>query len=93
MRIEEARGTAVRFLKDVLGKEGVVVKTSQTPEGWEVGIEVAEESEYMKALGVRARVVDRSLYELKLSDALEVLSYELKRPLEPRGAPPAPKRA
>lgn len=93
MRIEEVRAAALRFLKDVMDKEGAVVKTSRAPEGWEVWIEVAEESQYMKALGVRARVVDRNLYELKLSDDLEILSYELSRPPDRGGLPPGPKRA
>lgn len=37
--------------------------------------EVTEENAYAKALGIPAPVMDRNLYEAKLSDDLEVVSY------------------
>ena len=64
------------FLMEVLKKEGTIIKTSKTSEGWEVQVEVIEESAYMKALGIAARVMDRNVYEAKLSEDLEVVSFE-----------------
>jgi hypothetical protein len=76
MKIEEARKAATEFLKGTLEKEGAVVKMSKTPEGWEVQVEVIEPSEYIKALGIPATVRERNLYEVKLGQGLEVVSYE-----------------
>ena len=76
MKIEEVNRAVQAFLREVLKKEGVIVKTSKTSEGWEVQVEVIEENAYTKALGIPARVMDRNVYEAKLSDDLEVVSYE-----------------
>ncbi|MBI4240406.1 MAG: gas vesicle protein [Candidatus Rokubacteria bacterium] len=75
MRIEEVDRVVQDFLREVLKKEGTIVKTSKTSEGWEVQMEVIEENAYTKALGIRARVMDRNIYEAKLSDDLEVVSF------------------
>lgn len=84
MKIEEARKAATDFLNGSLQKEGAIVKMSKTSEGWEVQVEVIEESKYIKALGVPATVRDRNLYEVRLDDKLEVLSYErIGRGVEP----------
>lgn len=76
MGIEEARRAATEFLRGTLQKEGAIVKMSRTPEGWEVQVEVIEVSEYIKALGIPTTVKDRNLYEIKLDQNLDVLSYE-----------------
>ena len=39
---------AVEFIKEMLGKEGSVVKADKTDKGWEVEVEVIEQSEYMR---------------------------------------------
>jgi hypothetical protein len=75
MKIEEVNRAVLGFLREVLKKEGAIVKTSKTPDGWEVQVEVIEENAYTKALGIQARVMDRNLYEAKLSDDLEIVSY------------------
>ena len=45
-------------------------------DGWEVEAEVYEESSFIKSLGLSTRVQDRNVYVIKLSDGLEVVSYE-----------------
>jgi len=87
MKIEEVNRAVERFLREVLKKEGATIKTSKTSEGWEVQVEVIEENAYTKALGIRARVMDRNLYEARLSDDLEVVSYaRVGQPLVTRRA-------
>ncbi len=76
MKIEGVNRAVLGFLREVLKKEGTIIKTSKASEGWEVQVEVIEESAYMKALGIAARVMDRNVYEAKLSEDLEVVSFE-----------------
>jgi hypothetical protein len=76
MKIEVVNRAVLGFLREVLKKEGTIIKTSKTSEGWEVQVEVIEESAYMKALGIPARVMDRNVYEAKLSEDLDVVSFE-----------------
>jgi hypothetical protein len=76
MKIEEARRAATEFLVVTLQKEGAVVKMNKTHEGWEVQVEVIEPSEFIKALGLPTVVRERNLYEIKLDQNLEVVSYE-----------------
>ncbi|MBI5379600.1 MAG: gas vesicle protein [Nitrospirae bacterium] len=76
MKIEEVRKAATDFLRGTLQKEGAIVKISKTPEGWEVQVEVIEPSEFIKALGIPTVVRERNLYEVKLGQDLEVVSYE-----------------
>ena len=87
MKIEEVNRAVLGFLMEVLKKEGTIIKTTKTSEGWELQVEVIEESAYMKALGIPARVMDRNVYEAKLSDDLEVVSFErVGQPLVTRRA-------
>jgi len=79
----EQVGKAVsEFLKQTLNVKDVkVIKVSKADEGWETEAEVYEESSFIKALGLPTRVQDRNFYEIKLSDRLEVESYERKSEL------------
>lgn len=76
MKLEEARQAAIDFLGKTLQKEGAIVKMEKTTEGWEVQVEVIEPSEFIKALGIPTVVRERNLYEIKLDQNLEVVSYE-----------------
>ena len=76
MKIEEVRRIVAEFVRGTLQKEGTIVKTSQTREGWEAQVEVIEPSEYIKALGIPTVVKERNLYEVKLDQNLEVVFYE-----------------
>ena len=43
---------AVSAAKEALDKEGEIVKAIKTDNGWDVEIEVVEQSEYMKKIGI-----------------------------------------
>jgi len=75
--IEEARVAGAEFLKNSLDVEDVkVIGIVKMDDGWEVEAEVYEESSFIKSLGLSTRVQDRNVYIIKLSDSLEVVSYE-----------------
>ncbi|MFH1856374.1 MAG: gas vesicle protein GvpO [Candidatus Omnitrophota bacterium] len=77
--IEEAQRKAGEFLKKALGvKETRVVKAGKVDDGWELEVEVYEESSFIKSLGLPTRVKDRNFYVVKLNAALDVESYEQK---------------
>ena len=69
---------AVAFLKETLGKEGDIVKAIKTDDGWEVEIEVVEESNYMKKIGITKPVYDKNIYRVLLDQNFELVSYERK---------------
>jgi hypothetical protein len=78
-KIEEARKAVADFLKKTLDVKDVkVIKAAKVGDGWETEAEVYEESSFIKSLGLPTRVQDRNLYTVKLSDSLEVESYERK---------------
>jgi hypothetical protein len=78
-KIEEARNAVADFLKKTLDVKDVkVIKAAKVGDGWETEAEVYEESSFIKSLGLPTRVQDRNLYTVKLSDSLEVESYERK---------------
>lgn len=75
--IEEARKAVAEFLKKTLSVKDVkVIKATKVGDGWECEAEVYEESSFIKSLGLPTRVQDRNIYTVKLSDDLEVESYE-----------------
>ncbi|HKY99741.1 MAG TPA: hypothetical protein VJ112_01090 [Rhabdochlamydiaceae bacterium] len=75
--IEEARVAGAEFLKKSLDVEDVkIIGIAKMDGGWEVEAEVYEESSFIKSLGLSTRVQDRNVYVIKLSDSLEVESYE-----------------
>lgn len=77
--IGEVQKAAREFLKNALGvKEARVVKAGKINGGWEAEVEVYEESSFIKSLGLPTRVQDRNFYTVKLSEELEVESYERK---------------
>ncbi|MBC8234042.1 hypothetical protein H8E77_31230 [bacterium] len=77
MNIEEATQTALDFLAKTMEKQGKVARARKTEEGgWEVEIEVIEESEYIKALGIPTAVYDKNLYIVGLDENLEVISCD-----------------
>jgi len=77
--IEEAGARAVEFVKRTLSLDDArVIKAGRGESGWEVDIEVYEESAFVKALGLPSRVRDRNIYLVNLDDQLAVQSYERK---------------
>lgn len=76
---EAGVANAVKFLKNILKKEGDLIKAIRTDsEGWEVIIEVVEQSEYMKKLGISKPVYDKNIYCVILDKNCNVISYERK---------------
>lgn len=69
---------AVAFMKELLGKEGDIVKAIKTDNGWEVEVEVVEQSEYMKRIGIQKPVYDKNVYRVILDRNFELISYERK---------------
>lgn len=69
---------AVEFIKEILGKEGDIVKADKTDKGWEVEVEVIEQSEYMKRIGIPKPVYDKNVYRVILDQNFGLVSYERK---------------
>jgi hypothetical protein len=75
--IEEAKSIVVEFLKKALDVKDIkVIGATKVDNEWHVEAEVYEENSFIKALGLPTRVQDRNIYVVKLSDNLEVESYE-----------------
>ena len=76
----QAKGIAkaASVIKETLGKEGEIVKAEKTDGGWEIEIEVVEQSEYMKRIGIPKPVYNRNVYRVLLDRNFELLSYERK---------------
>jgi len=75
--IEKVGQAVVEFLKNTLHVEEVkVIKATKVDDGWETEAEVYEESSFLKSVGLPTKVQDKNIYVVKLSDSLEVESYE-----------------
>ena len=78
MKIEEVEKAITDFFKSSLGGKAKVIKIVKSQDGWTGEAEIYEESSFIKSLGLSTRVQDRNTYEIKLTDALEVVSYARK---------------
>ncbi len=67
------------FIKEHISQEFKIIQIKKTEEGWVGEFEIFEDSAFIKALGLPAKVKDRNLYEIKLTDEFEVVSYILKK--------------
>lgn len=77
--IEETGVKAVEFVKKTLHlADARVVRAARGESGWEVEVEVFEESAFIKALGLPTRVRDRNVYVVNLDDQLNIQAYERK---------------
>ena len=77
--IEKTKMAVAVFLKKTLNVKDVkVIKVAKVGDGWEAEAEIYEESSFIKSLGLSTKVQDRNIYAVKLSDGLEVESYERK---------------
>jgi len=77
--IEEAGEQAAKFVRERLSlAEARLMRAARSESGWEVEVEVYEESAFIKALGLPTRVRDRNIYLVSLDDQLNVQSYERK---------------
>ena len=79
--IAEVRKRIVTFISKELEKEGLPItileirKVDEEPVAWIARVQIVEESEYIKALGLGTTVYDRNIYELTMDGNLEVLSF------------------
>ena len=77
--IEKIKVAVTVFLKKTLSiNDAKVIKVAKVEDGWETEAEVYEDSSFIKSLGLPTRVKDRNIYAVKMSDNLEVQSYERK---------------
>lgn len=77
--IDEAGARATEFVKKTLRlADARVIKAGRGDSGWEIEVEVFEESAFIKSLGLPTRVRDRMVYRVNLDDQLNVQSYERK---------------
>jgi hypothetical protein len=77
--VAEAKRSASDFLKRELNANEVhVIGVKKVPAGWEAEAEVYEESSFIKALGLHAKVKDCNLYVVTEDDELGVQSFERK---------------
>ena len=75
--IEEAKNTVIEFLQKVLDVSDIkVIGATKIDNQWHIEAEVYEENSFLKSLGLPTKVQDRNIYEVRLSDNLEVESYE-----------------
>ena len=75
--IEEAKGIVVEFLQKALDVKDVkVIGATKIDNQWHIEAEVYEENSFLKSLGLPTKIQDRNIYEVRLSDNLEVESYE-----------------
>jgi len=75
MKIEEVREAIRNFFEKTLGRDAKVIKITKSQDGWIGEAEIYEESSFIKSLGLPTRVQDRNIYEIELTDTLEVISY------------------
>ena len=87
MKIEEASQVIKDFIKKTLGKDSKLIKVEKSEDGWAGEAEIFEENSLIKALGLNlnTKVQDRNVYEIKLTDDLEVTSYGRKDAIAKEG--------
>ena len=79
MKIDEVRTKIENFLKNTLKKSDVkVIRITKEDDGWSGDAEIYEESSFIKSIGLPTKVQDRNIYDIKLNDELDVISYGLK---------------
>ena len=75
--IEEAVEKAAKFVREKLNiAEARLIRAVRGESGWDVEVEVYEESAFIKSLGLPTRVRDRNIYLVTLDDQLNVQAYE-----------------
>lgn len=79
MSIDKAGEAINDFLKKKLGRDSKIIRLEKTESGWIGDAEVFEDSSFIKSLGLATKVQDRNIYEVLLSNELEVVAYKLKK--------------
>ena len=76
--IEKIHQTIKDFVKKNLGQDSKIIGITKSNDGWLGEAEVYEESSFIKALGLHTKVQDRYVYQVELTENLEVVSYSRK---------------
>lgn len=81
--ISEVRDKVEKFLKEILGAEGVrIVTVEKDNGGWVTEAEVAVKNQYLASVKPEYKVIEKELYIVKLDANLEVSSYKRKEEKE-----------
>ncbi|HHT9126366.1 MAG TPA: hypothetical protein ACFYD6_11185 [Candidatus Brocadiia bacterium] len=84
--IVEVRKRIATFMSKELEKEGLPItilevrKVDEEPVSWIARVQIVEESEYVKALGLGTTVYNRNIYELTMDENMEILSFKRTEP-------------
>jgi len=78
MKIIEVRKIVIDFLKENFGADAEIIKVQKIDEGWLSEGVIYEESSFIKSIGLPTKVQDRHVYEVELTDELEVISFKRK---------------
>lgn len=81
-KLSEVQDAIQVFLKSNFGFEGKIVKLAKSDAGWEAEAELSEIDKYYQTINPDYRIMQRNLYQLKLNDQLEVVSYARKEEAE-----------
>jgi hypothetical protein len=74
-KIQDVNNQIIDFLIETIGTEAKVISITKDGDNW-IGIaEIFEESNFIKAIGLNTNVKDRNLYEVKLDENLDVISF------------------
>ena len=75
MNFEQAAKKVIDFAFQMTGSTAKLHKLEKSSEGWQGFAEVYEESAFIKSIGLPSKVMDRNIYEIRLNNALEVISF------------------
>ena len=78
MKIDDVRTVIEDFFKKTLKKNAKIIRITKEDDGWSGDAEIYEESSFIKSIGLPTKVQDRNIYDIKLNDELDVISYGLK---------------
>ena len=81
--ISQVRDKVEKFLKEMIGAEGVrIVVVEKDNGGWVAEAEVAVKNQYLASVRPEYNVIEKELYIVKLDANLEVSSYKRKKEIE-----------
>ncbi|WP_077623668.1 gas vesicle protein GvpO [Sediminibacillus massiliensis] len=83
MKIEKVKEAVEQFFTSNINPPFKITSIQKQENGWEVEVEVIEEKDYMKRYAKDHLI---GVYEAKLDDEMEIVSYQRKS-LRPRSEP------
>ena len=76
MQIHKVHKVILEFIEGMFPGEANITQAQKTDQGWEVKVEVYEDSAFIKSIGLKTEVKDRNFYVIRLDKNLEVVGYE-----------------